>query len=262
MAANYDFRILNTRPAATGWTSATITAANQARSNAEAAGSAVGPVNAAAQANVSADLLRTTPSTLSDPTLGSRAFENPNTGVRDVAASGSVYNMSNVPAYLSQAVNSLNSEQTLQRSIQAEWNNRLMQNAQTSSDPYIWLEAIRAASVGPGSSVSFGQQIADPNQGHAALTNARVNAILSGQKAQTLANYNSSAWNIAKAQSELDRTPAGSGWNDQRTAAMNRLSSLTTNRAGQVPVAVAAAGGTRSPSGWGPSVNYARPAWF
>jgi hypothetical protein len=71
----------------------------------------------------------TTPSTLSDPTLASRHYLNPNTGIRDPIASGSVYAMDNVPAYLSQAVASLNQEQALRRSLQAEWNDRILRQA-------------------------------------------------------------------------------------------------------------------------------------
>lgn len=143
--------------------------------------SVVGPVNAMAQNDDPAAMLRTDATGVVDPVLGSRLYKNPNTGIRDPIASGSVYAMSNVPAYLSQTVAALNEEQSLKRALQAEWNNRLLQGvASGGPDAYLFAEALRAASVSPGASASFGQRIADPNVGRAqqlfAQTQAKVEA--------------------------------------------------------------------------------------
>lgn len=139
--------------------------------------SVTGPVNALAQNNVPAALMTTTPATLYDASLGSRQYKNPNTGIRDPVASGSVYAMSNVPAYLSQTVAALNEEQALKRSLQAEWNNRLLQGVGGAGpNSYLYAEALRAASVSPGASVSFGQRISDPQTGRAQAQNAATQA--------------------------------------------------------------------------------------
>ena len=264
MATNYNFRILNTKPATTGWTSATITAAQQAKAAADAANSAVGPTNALAQQNISADALRTTPSTLSDSKLGSRAFKNPNTGIRDVAASGSVYNMSNVPSYLSQAVNSLNSEQALQRAVRAEWQDKLLRNAHDSTDPYIWLEAIRAASIGPGSSASFGQAIQDPNRGRADLINATTNQSVGSAKARILSDYSNANYQTNRALANANAVPTGFGWSSDREAANNELTNRRVNQQYLAPVAASIGGmgfiGGGGGSGWVP--NRSTSAWF
>lgn len=196
--ANFNFRGL--KP--TGWTANSIVAAQP---------SVVGPANAAAQNPVSAQTLMTTPQTLSDPTLGSRAFMNPNTGIRDVAASGSVYAMSEVPPYLSQAVSALSSEQALQRSLQAEWNNRLMQQASGGGkDAYLWLEALRAASVSPGASVNFGGPVQNPALGRAAETSAIASAALDKQRTQQLARVTQLNAQIAAAQRATGNVMPGS----------------------------------------------------
>ncbi len=245
-----DFRFLTTRPAA-GWTAATIATPQP---------SVTGPVNAMAQNNVTAADLRTTPSTLADSTLGSRRYMNPNTGIRDVAVSGSVYAQPDVPAFLSQAVSNLNAEQALRRSLQAEWNDKLLMGAMgqvSGSDPYLWMEALRAASVGPGSSVSFGQAIQDPNQGRAAVTNANANARLSSMKANILHQAMGNAYNQTHEPSPfsehsaswvpVSRAPqraADDAWRLQQQASFLR------------PIATAAAGGgsgwySNAGSGWG-----------
>lgn len=153
MAETYNFRFRGLTPGASaGWSAKSI----------------VGPVNAVAQSPLSADILRTTPQTVADKTLESRKYVNPNTGVRDPVLSGSVYTQPDVPAFLSQAVANLNAEQSLRRSLQAEWNNRLLQGAASPGpNAFLFAEALRAASVAPGSSVAFGQRIADPQVGAA-----------------------------------------------------------------------------------------------
>lgn len=157
-AGNFSFRFAGATGRPSGWTAQTISSPQPVKMP-----SSIGSVNALAQNPVSATSLMTTPQTLSDPTLGSRAYQNANTGVRLPVASGSVYAMGDVPAYLSQAVAGLNDEQSLRRALQAEWNNKIFGQATSGADDaYLWQEAIRAASVSPGSSVSFGAQVPTP----------------------------------------------------------------------------------------------------
>lgn len=162
---DFSFRFSSAQPS--GWTARTIVTPRP---------SAVGPVNALAQNPISAAALRTTPSTLNDPVLGSRQYANPYTGGRQPVASSSVYAMSEVPPFLSQAVEALNTEQTMRRALQAEWNDRIFRQAQGAGpDAYLWHEALRAASVTPGASVAFGQSVQNPAFGRAAQTNAAAN---------------------------------------------------------------------------------------
>lgn len=247
MAKNYDFRLLTTSPASTGWTSATINQAQAAKADALAQGAVAGTNSALAKAPITADALRTTPSTLSDARLGSRGFVNPNTGIRDVVASGSVYNQPNVPAFLSQAVAGLNAEQALRRSVQAEWNDRLLRNAESSGDPYLWMEAIRAASVNPGSSVAFGQSIQDPNQGRAAMIDAQSNANLNYQKQRILSSASNQLYDYRKQSDIANNSPLGSTWANQ---ASKRASDALYGYTMAQPLATAAAGG-RTPTSWG-----------
>lgn len=246
MAKNYDFRLLSTSPASTGWTSATINQAQAAKADALSQGAVAGQNSALAKAPITADALRTTPSTLSDARLGSRSFKNPNTGIRDVAASGSVYAMSDVPAFLSQAVAGLNAEQALRRSVQAEWNDRLLRNAESSSDPYLWMEAIRAASVNPGSSVAFGQQILDPNQGRANLIAAQSNANLNSMRSRIISDASGQLYDYRNAAERAGNQPSGSPFAQQ---AQRQASEALHGYVLSQPLAVAAAGGSNS--GWG-----------
>lgn len=244
-----DFRFLTTRPAA-GWTAKTIV---------KPLDSAVGGVNALAQNNVSADSLRTTPSTLSDTGLASRKFMNPNTGIRDVAASGSVYAMSDVPAFLSQAVSSLNAEQSLRRSLQAEWNDKLLRGAMGqysgSADPYVWMEALRAASVGPGSNVSFGQAIQDPNSGKAALLRAQAQQVLNSQKAEAIHQALGTSYNLNKTASGVSSPGWGLGGSIPSNSIDSQRSVLQDQARFLSPIATSAAGGGQ-PSGWWTPKSY------
>lgn len=202
------------------------------------ASSVVGPINALAQSPLQADVLRTTPQTLADTTLGSRKYVNPNTGIRDPVVSGSVYEQPDTPAFLSQAVANLNAEQALRRSLQAEWNNRLLGGvAAGGPDAFLYAEALRAASVAPGSSVAFGQQIADPQTGSAQKTAAETMAKeqaarekhaselekirrqmvqLSSNPEMSRSNPNLYADLFGRQQALLRQGPAASGWTGGR----------------------------------------------
>jgi hypothetical protein len=74
---------------------------------------------------------------------------------------------------LTNAVNQLNQGQSQQAMMQSEYRQKLL-NAVLSGN-YLAAEALRASSVGPGSSVSFGQAVVPPQVGQAAVINAQAN---------------------------------------------------------------------------------------
>lgn len=155
---NFSFRGLT----APGWTASSV----------------VGPINAVGQKSASAADLLTRGGYARDRKLASRDFMNPNTGVRSPAIVASVYRQPNMPAYLTQAVERLNMEQGLRRSLQSEWNNRILRQAATPGpDQYLWMEAARAASVSPGAAVTFRQAVQNPmiGQGYKAMATEQAN---------------------------------------------------------------------------------------
>jgi hypothetical protein len=155
---NFSFRGLTP----TGWTASSV----------------VGPVNALGQKSASAADLLTPGGYARDRKLASRSFMNPNTGIRSPAISASVYRQPNMPAYLTQAVERLNMEQGLRRSLQSEWNNRILQAAATPGpNQYLWMEAARAASVSPGTAVTFSKAVQNPaiGEGYKAMATEQAN---------------------------------------------------------------------------------------
>ena len=137
----------------------------------------------------SAQSLARSPSpTLRDPSLASRAYGSTVPGTVQPALASSVYQRPEVPAYLAQAVSDLNTGQSLQRSLAAEWQNKIFNAANDTSNPnnYLFQESLRAASVNPGSHVSFGAAVQNPligqgyqqaAQGYARQANAAATAI-------------------------------------------------------------------------------------
>jgi hypothetical protein len=153
--------------------------------------STVGSVNGYAQLPITADMLRTTPETLNDPSLGSRKFTNPLEGMRQPVASASVFAQPDVPPYLQNALASLNAEQALRRSMQAELTNRIVAGAQSGGpNAYLWQEALRAAAVTPGAHVNFGQSVQNPliGQGYYDASEAYKQRAAQQTRAITAAN--------------------------------------------------------------------------
>lgn len=102
-------------------------------------------------------------------------FSGSDTRQKDVAVRTSTFSNPNVPAYLNQAISDLNSEQSLKRSLQQEWQDRLFRMASSDSpDAYLWQEALRAASVAPGTSVTFGSAIDNPELARAKVGQAKA----------------------------------------------------------------------------------------
>lgn len=157
--------------------------------------SSVGPVNAfAQQTGTAADLFRS-PTALRDPTLASRSYGSTMPGAVKPAFAESVYQRPQVPAFLTQAVSDLNTGQSLQRSLAAEWQNKIFSAATDKENPnsYLFQEALRAASVNPGSHVSFGAAVQSPligqgyqaaAEGQAKLSQAQAGAISAPQQYQ------------------------------------------------------------------------------
>lgn len=115
---------------------------------------------------VTPNAFATVPQQLSDPTLGSRPVSsvNPTRPHGTESLSMSVYGTPNVPGFLTQAVSNLNAEQSLQRALRQEWQNRLVQLASTPGEnQFLWQEALRAASVQPGANVTFASPVFDPS---------------------------------------------------------------------------------------------------
>jgi hypothetical protein len=151
----------------------------------------VGAINGLAQNPLTAAQLTTTPTDLHDPTLGTRAYTNPDTGFRDAPIVTSVYQQENVPGFLQQSIANLNSEQAMKRALQSELTNRLVGGLQGGGpNSYLWAEALRAASVNPGAHVGFGAAVQNPAIGEGYKTAANAYAGLAGQQAASIAAAN------------------------------------------------------------------------
>lgn len=223
--------------------------------------SVVGPVNALGQQSAMAMDLMTPGGYARDRKLASRAYMNPNTGNRQVAISGSVYR-GQTPAYLAQSLDRLNMEQGLRRSLQSEWNNRLLQMAHTPSpDQYLWQEAVRAASVQPGTAVTFSQAVQNPAIGEGYKKMATEQAEVEKVRSQALQQM---SW----LQRELDTLGASSS--PRRAELMSQIDALKQRAALAAP---AGGTGTKKPatpakpptqSGWTGSFspNSNLPSWM
>lgn len=149
------------------------------------ADSVVGAINAAAQAPIRAEDLLTSTGDARDPSLESRKFMNPYTGVRDPAVVGSLYAQPDTPAWLANEVAALNDEQALRRSAQAEVFNKVFEQA-TGGGGLPWLEVLRAAVLQPGVEAGFGSAVVDPNVGRAAMTEAEAEKTAAGAYSRAL----------------------------------------------------------------------------
>lgn len=100
---------------------------------------------------------------LVDPTLASRPYTSSPAGSMNSVAQASAYNTPNVPGFLQNAVNTLNSNQSAQWSAQNDIINKIFGNIKTgSADESQWLDVLRAAVIKPGSAGYFGQAIQNP----------------------------------------------------------------------------------------------------
>jgi hypothetical protein len=171
---------------------------------------------------------------------------------KDVAIRASTFNNPNVPAFLNQAINDLNSEQSLKRALQTEWQDRLFRMA-SSDDPnaYLWQEAVRAASVTPGAHVSFGSGIQNPVVGQAQAQEAQAAAKESQVRTRALQEPEELQNRLAELERErasLGQSMFGNYTGSRQQSLDNDITNtyLNLNRYGRA--------GARGGSGWTPSI--------
>lgn len=216
----------------------------------------VGPLNALAQQPYTAASLMRSPGAVNDPKLASRAYGSTVPGTVKPAFAESVYQRPEVPAYLAQAVTDLNTGQSLQRSLQSEWNNKILGLASGGgANGYLFQEALRAASVSPGAHVNFGAAVQNPDIGTGYLQAAQ------GQKAQALATagaigapqqYQQQIAALQRERQQLGANAFGQYSGSRQKAIDDQLFNLQGLLAGANTVA---AGQTRS-SGWTSQLPY------
>lgn len=234
--------------------------------------SEVGPVNALAQQPYSAASLMTRPTTAIDPTLGSRLYQNPLTGFREVAAQQSVYAQPQAPAFLQNAITNLNAEQSMARSAQAELTDRILKGASgltargmegtqmDQDNAYLWQEALRAAAVNPGAHVNFGAAVTDPRQGISAITSANALAAKAAQQTAAIQAANLIPMQIKalqKKRANLGAVPGGFYMGSRQQELDKQLFALEDQ--GQATSGVQRLGqsAARSASGWSsPTLPY------
>jgi hypothetical protein len=123
-----------------------------------AGSSSIGWLNEISKNPVTADQLIPNTGGTKDKTLASRtSLLNPLTGVRDTAAQVSTFKSDNAPQAIREEITSLNQNQAVRRAAQAEYIDALMKRS-AAGDVYA-AEALRAASIQPGSSAGFGERI-------------------------------------------------------------------------------------------------------
>jgi hypothetical protein len=185
-AADFAIKIAQAKKAA-GWTADSISPGvlsvpspfldpDEVVRNAKATPSAASTVKP-----VTVEDFMTEPVALNDPKLGSRRISSaPTTLPKTVGASISAYGNFQAPAFLTDAVNRLNQSQTSAARLQDEYRQQLLDAVLGGN--YLAAEALRAASVVPGSSVSFGQAVTDPTVGKAYAEQAKAAAAESGAR--------------------------------------------------------------------------------
>jgi hypothetical protein len=155
----------------------------------------------------------TQPAALNDPALASRGFNStPTTAPLTVGASVSAFNNFPAPAFLTDAVNRLNTTQSLRAMEQADFRQQLLDA--TLSGNFLAAEALRASAVQPGTSVGFGSAVLDPQIGQAALTQSEAAAHESSVRTSALQSATSQEEALRAQLMDVQRdiarvTPAG-----------------------------------------------------
>lgn len=222
------------------------------------AASDVGPINGLAQSPLTAAALLTDPNGVHDQTLASRAFKNPGTGFRDVAAQGSVYQQNNVPAFLQQSIANLNAEQAMKRAQQSELVNRILQGVNSNSpNNYLFAEALRAAAVGAGAHVNFNAAVLDPalGRGYETATNAYANK--TNQQTQSLKAANTAVSAIPALSQQRARLGAVvmGGYEGSQQQKLDRQIALASEAATPMS-STQLLGRSANSSGWFPTLPY------
>lgn len=157
----------------------------------------------------------TEPVQLNDPKLGSRKISSIpyGAGAPQKAASISAYGNFQAPAFLTEAVNRLNSQQSSAARMQDEYRQQLLDAVLSGN--YLAAEALRASSVAPGASVAFGQQVADPNVGLGYAQQATAAAQESQQRTQALQSVTNEQMQLQQrlqdVTKQLASMPSGTG---------------------------------------------------
>lgn len=195
--------------------------------------SSIGNINALSQEPISAAQLMTTPGQANDSALESRKYMNPLTGARQVAASASVYEQPDAPAFLQQQIANLNAEQTLRRSAQSELLNRLVGGVQAGGpDSYLWTEALRAAAVNPGAHVNFGASVQNPVLGQAYSKQVESQNLLRAQQTKALSNANNAQGSLdalLQARNRLGAVAMGGSPSSQQQALDSQITNAYLN---------------------------------
>jgi hypothetical protein len=108
-----------------------------------------------------------------------------------------------MPAFLTNAVDRLNSTQSLRAFDQAEFRQQLLDA--TLSGNYLAAEALRATAVQPGTSVGFGSAVLDPKIGEATMTAAQAAASESRVRTGALQSATSQEQALRKERDKLQR---------------------------------------------------------
>lgn len=220
--------------------------------------SAIGPVNGWAQNPISAADLMTDPSAAKDSSLASRKYMNPGTGAREAAASASVYQQADAPAFLQQAISNLNSEQAMKRAQQSELVNRILMGVNSGGpNDYLWAEALRAASVGAGAHVNFSSAVQDPRVGIGYENAANAYADKTAEQTKSLTAANTAINGIPEM--EKQRARLGSvvmgGYEGSPQQQLDRQ--LTQSHLAASPVSsTQLLGRSANASGWFPTFNF------
>lgn len=207
-----------------------------------------------------ADFL-TQPTQVADPKLASRQFSStPTTQPVQVGASVSAFGNAPAPAFLTNAVNQLNATQSAFQTSETSFRNNLLDAVLSGN--YLAAEALRAAAVRPGTSVSFGGAVENPQVGQGYLLQSQAAADESAARDRVLGQQVSLTGNL---QAQLDRT-------EQQIKGIPRsANTLATSSQGQKTAGlqfqqrqikdqlerqreVLASGGAYAPSGYVPSL--------
>lgn len=134
---------------------------------------------------ITADDFLTVPNQAADPKLESRTFSStPTTQPVQVGASVSAFGNAPAPAFLTNAVNKLNATQSAFQSSENAFRNELLDAVLSGN--YLAAEALRAAAVRPGTSVSFGGSVENPQIGQGYLLQSQSAADEAASRKQAL----------------------------------------------------------------------------
>lgn len=201
---------------------------------------------------------------LNDPALASRGFASSPTSVpKTVGASISAYTNFPAPAFLTDAVSQLNETQSLRAVQQAEYREKLLEA--TLGGNYLAAEALRATSVQPGTSVTFGSAVQNPQIGQAALQTSAAAAAESRVRTDALRSATNQETALRRQLADVERqlgslpgqqygfTPLGIGGDTGMSRANLQSEQRRIQRELEKMRANLATGGAYRPTGYVPT---------